>query len=347
MNQKRSGGVDIKVPVKEEEGEANTKTGEEDVYRTNKRVQLAKLCGRELMFASTKPQPWDWEDRLKDETLHEMVGKMYLFVGKTETGKSYWIRDMLSHMRKLFGMVIVMSHTKFNGFYQQFIPNAVIINKFDPNVAKSIMRIQQARWGERGINANVLLILDDVASDNLQHQNIAQQIAMEGRHYGITTLFTTQHFTKAITQIRTNCRWLVVFTTTNERTIDHLYEEFATDFASKLDWEAFLDINTREHHSVIIDNNPYVRGHERYWGYKARTEEEIKPFSMCPARMWGDESKAVAVNKQRKVFKPAPKYKRSYLERLGYDAHVTTEEAQGKTDRYKRVTEFDFRRVVD
>ena len=39
--------------------------------------------------------------------------------------------------------------------------------------------------------------------------------------------FTTQHFTKAITQIRTNCRWLVAFTTTNRVTVDYLFDEFA------------------------------------------------------------------------------------------------------------------------
>jgi hypothetical protein len=33
---------------------------------------------------------------------------------------------------------------------------------------------------------------------------------MEGRHYGITTLYTTQHFTRAITPIRTNARWNVM-----------------------------------------------------------------------------------------------------------------------------------------
>lgn len=137
----------------------------------------------------------------------------------------------------------------------------------------------------------------------------------------------------------------MTFTTTNETTIKYLHEEFATDFASDIDWEAFLDNNTRDHQCIMIDNDPNIRGTKRYYKFTAESDEEWKPFVMCPNSVWGgDRRKEIA--KQRKQFQMAPKYSRAYLERLMYKGKVTGEEASGGTDRYRRNTEFDFRRVI-
>lgn len=180
---------DDKVEINTPGDDGQAVDGEGDVYANNKRVQIAKLCGRELMYATTDPQEWSWKEKLDDpETLHTVIGKLYAIVGKTETGKSYWIRNFLYEARNLFSLVVVMSHTKFNGFYQQFLPNFLIIDHFSPEVCEMLMNLQKARSGERGQNHNICLVLDDVASEKLQHQYFAQRIAMEGRHYKITTL---------------------------------------------------------------------------------------------------------------------------------------------------------------
>lgn len=166
-----------------------------EVYGHNERVKVAELCGRELMYADSPKNPWDWNDVLNDpERLHDVIGKMWLIIGKTETGKSYWIREFCYHTRNIFTLVIVMSHTKFNGFYQQFLPNGLIVGRFDPEVCQALLNLQKSRWGRRGHNDYILLVLDDIASENLQHQNLAQQIAMEGRHYGISTLFSKLYY---------------------------------------------------------------------------------------------------------------------------------------------------------
>ena len=146
--------------------------------------------------------------------------------------------------------------------------------------------------------------------------------------------------------MRTNARWLVSFTTTNEVTIKHLWEEFfSVDFASDRDMEAFLDLNTRDHQCIMVDGNPNIRGGERYYTYKAQGDDEMKPFVMCPNSVWG-EDRNKAIKRQRKQFKMAPKYSKAYLERMMYDAKVSSEQAAGTTDRYKRNTAFDFRRVI-
>lgn len=186
-----------KVDIEQHDDHVKGEPGSSDVYASNKRVQIAKLCGREIMFADSEPQEWDWKKKL-DEDTHKVIGKLYCIVGKTETGKSFWIRNFLYEARNLFSLVVVMSHTKFNGFYQQFLPNFLIIDHFSPEICEALMELQKSRWGERGHNNNICLILDDVASEKLQHQYFAQRIAMEGRHYGITTLVSNLTLVKLI-----------------------------------------------------------------------------------------------------------------------------------------------------
>lgn len=310
------------------------------------RARVAALSGRELMTAKSQPQPWDWVKILSDpEMFHSIIGKLILLIGKTETGKSYWIRDFLHRARFIFPYGLIISHTKHNGFYQQFFPNHLIIPRFDARIVRRIIDLQKSRWGDRGRNCNFILIMDDIASEKLQHIQVLHEIAMEGRHYGITSIFTTQKFTSSITHIRQNARWNVLFTTTNDTVLDLMNKELANDFESREHWDAFVDLNTRDHHCVIIDQNPYLRGIKRYYTYKARDDDEIPPFVMLNDRAWGGDRHEL-VKKQRKQFRAAPKYSKSYLERMFTHEVAKKEEAQGHTDRYDRATKFDFYKML-
>lgn len=317
-----------------------------EAYKNNARVRVAQLAGRELLFADSVPDDWNWDDKLADEEyFHHILGKLWLIVGKTETGKSFFIRDMMYRMRRLFPFGLIISHTKHNAFYQQFFPNHLILNRFDAETVRAVIDAQKARHGDPGRNTNFILLMDDIASEKLQHIQVLQELAMEGRHYGITTIFTTQHFTKAITQIRTNGRWNVVFTTTNETVLDQLHTELATDHASREDFEAWLDVNTKDHQCLIIDQNPNFRGRKKYFKYKALSEEEIPSFVMLCDRAWGGDRFALCA-KQRKAFRPAKKYSKAYLEKLFTNECLKKEEVQGNTDRYRRATAYDFRKAL-
>lgn len=317
-----------------------------DIYKNNARVRVAQMAGRELMFADSKLDEWVWEEKLGDEEFFKnIIGKLWLIVGKTETGKSFFIREMMYRMRKLFPFGIIISHTKHNAFYQQFFPNHLIINRFNAQVVRDIINAQMARHGDPGRNTHFLLLMDDIASEKLQHIQILQELAMEGRHYGITTIFTTQHFTKAITQIRTNARWNVLFTTTNENVMDQISTELATDHASREDFDAWYDMNTKDHRCIIVDQNPNKRGSEKYYTFKALSEEECPQFVMLCDKAWGG-NRFDMCRKQRRKFRPAKKYAKSYLEKLFVNENLYKEEVAGNTDRYRKNTEVDFRKIL-
>jgi hypothetical protein len=93
---------------------------------------------------------------------------MWLFVGKTETGKSVFIREMFYHLRKIFPFGIIFSHTKHNNFWQQHFPNWLIVPRFHPGILRKIIDAQKARHGAIGRNTKIFILGDDIASEQLQ-----------------------------------------------------------------------------------------------------------------------------------------------------------------------------------
>jgi hypothetical protein len=305
-----------------------------DWRRNQRNVRTAELSGRELMFAETQVREWNWEEMMEKD-LYELIDHLYLLIGKTRTGKTWWTRDFLYHMKDLFPYGWIFSHTKHNGFWQQYFPNHLIITEYDDALVQAIINMQQARIHIKGINPHIFLLFDDMASDfSIRYQSTFQRLAMEGRHSKITTIFLTQHLTSAATQIRTNASWVIAFTNTNETALKHLAEENANDFATAEDFRAFMDIHTTDRGVIHISQNPMWRGPERYWTYKS--EEPPKNFILLCDKAWGGDRHKL-VKKQRKVWKAIPDYSQAYLEKLTYaeKTNVTREQLLGTAEEAK------------
>ncbi len=132
--------------------------GDDDWREGMRNFKVAQLCGMELMYADTKPQEWDFEAKMKEmdkegqSFIYKMIDRMYFIFGKTGTGKTWYVRDFLYNFRGLFPYGWIFSHTKHNGFWQQYFPNHLIISEYNDAIVYEIMRIQKSRIGVPGIN---------------------------------------------------------------------------------------------------------------------------------------------------------------------------------------------------
>jgi len=96
-----------------------------------------------------------------------------------------------------------MRFVQGNGFWQNHVPENLIISEYDDAIVRKILDLQITRRRMPGVNPHVLLLFDDMASDqSMRYQETFRRLAMEGRHYFITTIFMTQHYTAASTQVR-------------------------------------------------------------------------------------------------------------------------------------------------
>jgi hypothetical protein len=279
------------------------------------RAELFARAGVEPMNVGSLIPEFD----LDEQDWHHISHWTWLICGMTGTGKSWLIKYILYKLRKVLTCVWVFSHTKSNGFYQQFLPNHLIVRRYDPDLIDRITQLQEVRSSIRGINPHVAIILDDVASEvGLRYEEATRKLAMEGRHQDILTIMTSQHYSTIPTQVRTNARWAAVFNTDHQPTARYIFEEITgVDFISFEAWYLTLQEHTKDHRCLIIHRNPELRGKERYFTFKAPDLSKTY-FHVGYPFAWRAKNPAKAAAIQRQHIKEKLSYSRSYLERMRY-----------------------------
>lgn len=90
------------------------------------------------------------------------INQIILLVGKRRTGKTYWVRDFMETYKHQLPYVFVFSKTKYNGYWQQYLPEYCIFSEFDEAVVKKILDAQISRIKETGINSAICLLFDGI-----------------------------------------------------------------------------------------------------------------------------------------------------------------------------------------
>lgn len=84
--------------------------------------------------------------------------------GKRRTGKSFFAREMLYHMRNFFSHGLVFTNTEMNGFWQHHIPSRFVIPGFKPDKIDALIEEQKALREAGDEFAYKFIILDDVGT---------------------------------------------------------------------------------------------------------------------------------------------------------------------------------------
>lgn len=292
------------------------------------RERAAALIGRPLMAANSVPRQFEM-DNMETNGIRQFI----VLSGKRRTGKSWWIRDYLYTYRHVFSYGYIFAHTKFNAFYQKFFPNHLIISEFSPEIMYEIFEIQKNRVTKRGESTEIFIVFDDIISDSsMRYQDMVTRLATEGRHYNITVLFSTQYYKGIGPMLRLNADKFVLFTTTSRLVIQAVQEEFGfADFVDEANFMAFLEKNTEDNQTVVIDlKDTTLRGEERWSVYKARDLGNVK-FSLLCDRAWRFK-RHETLAAQRKLWNLPDPYALSTYKRYRSKARITADEARGNTD---------------
>ena len=207
----------------------------------------------------------DWEGDLPnldefDTSIIEPDFTISLF-GMRRTGKSFFMRFILSMMIKYFTRVIVLSNTSMNGYWQQYIPVESVFTGWRPAVVQAILEIQRQKVlfyrdkiesGE--YNASICIILDDIISDpELWKDPVLNKLFQEGRHYKICVMLASQYAKGIAPCVRGNTDLAVIFATTQKLQIKSLTEDYFGRMPLR-QGEALLVKNTRDNKAIVILN---------------------------------------------------------------------------------------------
>ena len=94
-----------------------------------------------------------------------------VFIGKRNTGKSFCMKDILSHNRDIPVGVVVSQTERANGYFEKFIPKMLIYDELEEKLISKFLTRQinitnerkrdMAKHGNSAIDPRAFLILDD------------------------------------------------------------------------------------------------------------------------------------------------------------------------------------------
>ena len=213
-----------------------------------------------------------------------------LVVGRRRTGKSWIARDILYHKQHLPVGIVMSGTEEGNGFYKEYVPDAFVFNKYDPEVLKLVMARQKKQIHKKAPNANAFVVLDDCSYEKgiFRGDTPLREMFMNGRHWKLFTLITVQWVMDMGPDLRQNIDYVIVLKDMIKKNLKRLHEHF---FGIIEDFGQFYEIMkqvTESHGALVLDNTSDSNDitDMLYW-FKAKP----RTFRMGTAEYWRQHKK--------------------------------------------------------
>lgn len=214
--------------------------------------------------------------------------RVFLIVGKRNSGKSVVLADLLYHKRHIPMGILKSSTEEATGFFQQTcgVPDAYIYSDWRPDVIDTIIA-KQKRLAKEGTMRNIFIVLDDLAfNKTLFVSKQMRELMFNGRHYGILLVITAQYLMDLPTYFRSNVDYVITTRTPGVQDRERLYKNFFGVIPSFSMFQSIMDNTTEDYHLLVVDNTTQSNKLEEnvFW-YKAPLRgPNSKNFKIgCPA----------------------------------------------------------------
>lgn len=217
-----------------------------------------------------------------------------VFIGKRRSGKSFCLKDILSYFSNLKIGVAISGSELCNQFFEKFIPNILIYDEYKPEIIKRFLdrqiKVTKQRadeikkYGRSDIDPRAFIILDDVLYDKTwQNDKNIRSILMNGRHYSILTIITSQMPLGINPALRSQIDYVFIFKNNIIKEREKIYNHYAGICNSFEVFNKIMDSTTENFEVMVIDNTSQNNSiTDQIKWYKA-TE---KNFKMCSQELW-------------------------------------------------------------
>lgn len=231
-----------------------------------------------------------------------------VFIGKTGTGKSMLVQDLLHNFRnspdnlkRAIPVGKVISSTEHaSPFYSKMIPRVLIEGEYSKEKIAQILEIQKKRTRDVNLNkkpaisGSAFLILDDClheAGSWKKDKNI-MDIFYNGRHYNLLFLLTMQYPLGIPPSLRTNIDYTFILREPIKRNKKIIYENFAGMFDTFEDFCKALDSITENFGCMVIDNTSRSNKiSDQVFYYRAQNRDK-ENFKLCNSALWKNNKKS-------------------------------------------------------
>lgn len=221
----------------------------------------------------------DWQPDTPFPNGDPKIGNDYVcvVVGKRRTGKTWIARHLLHKKRQVFNHGLVITKTKFNGFWQNYFPASVVHGTFDPTILEQFMLLSleieehNRENPARQINNRSVIVLDDVIADkHVRYDDTLATLFYNGRHFGIFLIICSQYVFGLPPGLRSNADLVFVLRQFQNRQRKQLSEDYADMLDNPEEFTDAININTENNGCVVIDiSSPSRPIQEMFYSWKA------------------------------------------------------------------------------
>ena len=211
-----------------------------------------------------------------------LQNKALIVIAKRNSGKSilikYLVQDAIKHNE--FNKIFVISSTNsINFFYNDIIPANCIFDKYSEDWTNKLIDLMSEKNKGRTIQSdgvyNVLLILDDMASDVLFHtSNSIKKLYSRGRHSFISIICVGQMLHHVSPLMRNNSDW-VITGQLNASNIDLLCDEYRVPIIEKREFIKLYKKSTTAYNFFVINNNSVLTDDDKINSYYGTIKAKI------------------------------------------------------------------------
>ena len=195
-----------------------------------------------------------------DELTSFKLDNICVAFGKRRTGKTWIMRYLLFLLHTNFYHGLVITNTKFNGFWQNYFPKQVIHAKYSDELMKNFLALQKKlkkyaeEHPEKNINYWGVVVLDDVVADHhIRYSDTLHELFYNGRHYGLFVMITSQYLFGLPPGLRANADHVFILQQSQKRQREQCFEDYGLHIYDKDLFMQILDANT-ENRGVFCIN---------------------------------------------------------------------------------------------
>lgn len=221
--------------------------------------------------------------------------KVVVCIGKRGTGKSWAVRELLSHHTTIPTGMVISPTEQANKFFTEMVPSVLIHDEYSEQAIdnlvsrqKAVMQkfnTERALGSKEPVDPRAFALLDDCNYDSswIKDKNI-RYLFMNGRHIKVFFIITMQYSLGLPPILRSNVDYTFIFRETNIANRKRIYENYAGFIPTFDMFCQILDQCTQEHDFLVINNTCKVNDlSEQLFWCRAKVPE---PFRMCSASLW-------------------------------------------------------------
>ena len=213
--------------------------------------------------------------------------RTHTILARRGSGKSVLIRDIMYQLKSKipFGLAFSASE-EGNGAYGEMMPKTFIYDDFDPELLEKFVNRQKYMVQNDKKNPEAFCIFDDMTYDSkkfMKDPNI-RFIFLNGRHFRITMILSSQYALDLPPAIRSNCDYVYALRENVVANQEKLYKNFFGIFPTFNMFQQTLMACTENYGMLVLDNTSKSNKIEDcvFW-YRSDIHSS---FKLCSPTVW-------------------------------------------------------------